>query len=104
MKLRQSLAVGLEAFAANALPCDPVEGIVHSRATRDRHSFVFDMMEPLRPVVGWAVLNLVCEESFSGADCILQDDGVCRLGPELARQLVHEVAAILTEHFKVAGQ
>lgn len=76
---------------------DPVEGIMHSRATRDRHSFVFDMMEPLRPVVDRAVLKLVGEETFSGADCILQNDGVCRLGPDLARRVVHEVGAILKE-------
>jgi len=77
---------------------DPIEGIMHSRATRDRHSFVFDLMEPLRPVVDRAVLKLINEETFSGADFILQQDGVCRLGPELARRVVHEVGAILRLH------
>lgn len=66
---------------------DPVEGILHSRATRDRDSFVFDMMEPLRPVVDRAVLKLVSSEVFCGSDFVLQSDGLCRLNPELARRL-----------------
>jgi hypothetical protein len=35
-----------------------------------------------------AVLRLVAEETFSGADFQLQSDGVCRLNPELARRVV----------------
>lgn len=69
----------------------PARGMLHSRADPDRHSFVFDMMEPLRPVVDRAVLKLVSEETFSGADFILQQNGVCRLSPELARRVVHGV-------------
>lgn len=69
---------------------DPARGVLHSRIEANRHSFVFDMMEPLRPVVDRAILKLVRDETFSGADFILQKDGVCRLSPELARRVVHE--------------
>ena len=49
----------------------------------DRHSFVFDLMEPQRPVVDRGILKLVQEHSFSGADFMLQKDGVVRVNPEL---------------------
>jgi len=69
---------------------DPARGILHSGVAPDRQSFVFDMMEPLRAVVDRAVLKLIKEETFSGADFILQQDGVCRLSPELARRVIHQ--------------
>jgi len=70
---------------------DPAEGILHSRMSPERHSFVFDLMEPLRPVVDQAVLKLIDQEAFSGADFVLQADGVCRLNPELARRVAQAV-------------
>jgi CRISPR-associated protein Cas1 len=66
---------------------DPNIGIMHNRNLPDRHSFVFDRMEPLRPVVDRTVLKLVAEETFSGADFQLQSNGVVRLNPELAKRL-----------------
>ena len=74
---------------------DPVEGILHSRATRDRHSLVFDLMEPLRPVVDRAIIELVLNETYSAKDFVVQSDGVCRLTPELARRVVQVVQAEL---------
>ena len=70
---------------------DPARGLMHSSVDPDSHSLVFDLMEPLRPVVDRAVIKLVSEETFSGADFILQKNGVCRLSPELARRVVHGV-------------
>jgi CRISPR-associated protein Cas1 len=67
---------------------DPSIGIMHDRVNPERHSFVFDLMEPHRPVVDRPVLKLIAEETFSGGDFILQSDGVCRLNPELARRLL----------------
>ncbi|RYZ73448.1 MAG: CRISPR-associated endonuclease Cas1, partial [Proteobacteria bacterium] len=70
---------------------DPQIGIVHfrdrGRRGGERPSFALDVMEPSRPVVDRAVLKLIEEETFSGADFQLQLDGVCRLNPELARQV-----------------
>ncbi len=53
---------------------------------------MLDLMEPLRPVVDRAVLKLVREEKFTGADFVLQSDGVCRLNPELARVVAIDVS------------
>lgn len=57
-------------------------------------TFALDQMERLRPVLDCAVLRLVREEMFTGADFILQSDGVCRLNPELARR----VAGLVSDH------
>ena len=57
---------------------DQARGMLHSRVDPDKQFYVFDMMEPLRPVV-------------DRADFILQQNGVCRLSSELARRVVHGV-------------
>jgi len=65
---------------------DPMLGILHDQRHKDKDrtpSFALDLMEPLRPVVDRAVLKLISNETFSGADFQLQSDGVCRLNPEL---------------------
>lgn len=70
---------------------DPMLGILHDQKAKKKErtpSFALGLMEPLRPVVGRAALNLISEESFSGADFQLQSDGVCRLNPELAWRVV----------------
>lgn len=58
---------------------DPSIGIMHDRVSADRHSYVYDQMEPIRPLADRAVLKLIKEETFSGVDFELQSDGVCRL-------------------------
>ncbi len=67
---------------------DPGIGILHNSYKYDRHSLVFDRMEPLRPVVDRTLLKLIQKEKFSGADFELQSNGVVRLNPELARRLI----------------
>jgi hypothetical protein len=42
-----------------------------------------------------AVLGLITHETFSGADFFLRSDGVVRLNPTLARQVVQVVSAVL---------
>ncbi len=64
---------------------DPNIGIMHNTVKEGRHSFVYDRMEPLRPVVDRTILKLVSEKTFSGADFQLQSNGVVRVNPELAR-------------------
>jgi CRISPR-associated protein Cas1 len=76
-------------------------GILHDRAA-DRGSypaFALDHLEPMRPVVDRAVLELISTTVFSGADFSLQPDGVCRLNPELARR----VAQLALEHCAASG-
>ena len=44
-------------------------------------------MEPMRPDVDRAVLQLIGTVWFTGADFSIQHDGVCRMNPELARRV-----------------
>lgn len=69
---------------------DPSIGILHDRISPDRHSFVFDLIEPLRPPIDRIILKLITLEEFCGNDFILQRHGVCRLMPNLARKIVRE--------------
>jgi len=41
------------------------------------------------------MLQLAREETFTGADFMLQRDSVCRLNPELARRVVTELVTTL---------
>jgi len=62
---------------------DPSVGITHDNSNSDRHAFVFDQMEPMRPVVDRKILKLIRTETFSGADFDLQIGGVVRVNPKL---------------------
>jgi CRISPR-associated protein Cas1 len=81
---------------------DPMLGILHDQRDKGKDrtpSFALDLMEPLRPVVDRAVLRLISEEVFSGADFQLQSDGVCRLNPDLARQVAIYAGAVTRNCF-----
>ena len=68
---------------------DPMLGVMHQKKQFRGISpaFALDHMEPMRPVVDRAVLRLINEMTFTGADFSIQRDGVCRLNPELARRV-----------------
>ena len=66
---------------------DPEIGYLHSNR-KGRLSLVYDLMEPMRPVVDRAVLTFVNEQTFAPTDFTLSERGVCRLHPQLARRLV----------------
>ena len=68
---------------------DPTLGIMHQKVQFRGLSpaFALDHMEPMRPVVDRATLQLINETTFTGADFSIQSDGVCRLNPELARRV-----------------
>ena len=69
---------------------DPTIGILHGNA-RGQHGFVFDLMEPLRPIVDRTILEFVQLRTFHAADFTLADNGNCRLNPEFARAVVKTV-------------
>lgn len=76
---------------------DPRIGILHDRVNEpgSRPAFVLDHMEPMRPVVDRAVLEIIKNECLSGSDFSIQHDGACRLNPELARH----VAQLALRHY-----
>jgi CRISPR-associated endonuclease Cas1 len=80
----------------------PALGIMHSRKSR-QNAFVLDLMEPLRPIVDGAILRLIQQHTFSTSDFLIRRDGVCRLNPELARNLVNVVYSSLAGP-RTAGQ
>lgn len=66
--------------------CDPYAGIMH-HPRRGFAAYAYDLIEPERPNVDAAVLEFAQSRTFTGADFILRNDGVCRLSPQLARAI-----------------
>jgi CRISPR-associated protein Cas1 len=68
---------------------DPTIGLLRSgRVGRGQHDFVLDLMEPLRPIADRKVLDFVQAHTFHPSDFTIRSDGVCRLNPEMGRQVV----------------
>lgn len=68
---------------------DPTIGIMHE-SNDGSTAFIFDLMEPRRPLVDRAVLQFVKGHVFDPADFVIRSDGVCRLNPEMARRALVE--------------
>ncbi len=69
---------------------DPSIGYLHGDS-RYKHPLVFDLMEPLRPRVDRAVLEFVLRNTFAPGDFTLAVRGICRLNPQIARNVVKAV-------------
>lgn len=70
---------------------DPMLGIVHDRRKRVRGitpAYALDLMEPERLIADRKILDLLREGNLHTADFALSSQGVCRIGPELARALL----------------
>jgi CRISPR-associated endonuclease Cas1 len=80
---------------------DPTIGVMHDLQDKRGYypAFVLDRIEPLRPLVDRAVLRIITSEMLTSADFAVQDDGVCRLNPELARRLAQSAF----EHYAAAS-
>ena len=72
---------------------DPTIGIMHE-ARDGSPAFIFDMMEPQRPMIDRKVLEFVKSHVFDPADFVIRSDGVCRLNPEMARCVVGSLFGI----------
>jgi CRISPR-associated endonuclease Cas1 len=73
---------------------DPTVGYLHA-SYPNRLALVYDLMEPLRPVVDRRVLGIVREHTFSPSDFVVTQRGVCRLHPQLARFLARDASVSL---------
>jgi CRISPR-associated protein Cas1 len=69
---------------------DPTIGIMHE-GSGGSPAFVFDLMEPERPLVDRKMLEFVKGHVFDPADFVIRSDGVCRLNPEMARHIVRKL-------------
>ena len=73
-------------IACHTAGLDPALGILH--ADRDaRLSFIYDLMEPARPIVDRLVLELVAAHTFRRGELWALRDGRCRLDQEFAAGL-----------------
>lgn len=70
---------------------DPTISVLHIEKS-GRSALVFDLMEPLRPLVDRAILLFIQVRTFYPADFTIRPDGVCRLNPQLAKELVRLAA------------
>jgi CRISP-associated protein Cas1 len=64
---------------------DPGLGILHTDK-RYRGSLVHDLIEPVRPVVDGMVLELLGQHALERGGVYETREGVCRLGPSMARR------------------
>jgi CRISPR-associated endonuclease Cas1 len=69
-------------------------GYLHASTERRLAALVFDLMEPLRPIVDRSVLQFLQSHTFHPADFTIRSDGVCRLNPEMARYLAQMVSSL----------
>lgn len=81
---------------------DPAIGIMH-HGFKGSPAFVFDLMEPSRPIVDAAILRFALATPLSGADFTLRSDGVCRVGAQLARRVAAMTAEVVAEGQTVAS-
>lgn len=73
-------------LAVLAMGMDPGMGMLHADL-KGHDSFVFDVIEPLRPVVDDHVLTLLETRTFSAREFFETRQGVCRLLPPMAKVL-----------------
>jgi CRISPR-associated protein Cas1 len=64
---------------------DPTVGYLHA-SRPDRLALVYDLMEPLRPLVDRFVLRFVFSHLFTSKEFLLGPTGICRLHPLLAKR------------------
>lgn len=73
-------------IACHAMGLDPSLGLMHTDL-RYRGSLSTDLMEPARPTVDAAVLDLLESRELARQDMHETREGVCRVGPDLASEL-----------------
>lgn len=73
-------------IAAVTAGLDPTQGFLHANRP-GRVALVYDLMEPLRPKVDLLLMKFLMNRKFSPSDFIMNVAGVCRLHPQLARNI-----------------
>jgi CRISPR-associated protein Cas1 len=71
-------------IAAVGQGLDPTIGYLHARHP-DRMALLYDLMEPFRPKVDERVLGMLQSHVFYPTDFLIDQRGVCRLHPQIAR-------------------
>jgi CRISPR-associated protein Cas1 len=71
---------------------DPTIGIIHGN--KNPLPLVYDLMEPLRPVVDQAVIEFALSHTFTPGDFTINSQGGCRLNPRMAKVVANKVATL----------
>jgi len=71
----------------SAVGLDPNIGMMHGNS-ENRMPLVYDLMEPLRPVVDRNILEFALGNTFSPGDFAINRAGGCRLNPQLAKAVI----------------
>jgi len=74
---------------------NPAIGIMHS-GSENKAPLVYDLIEPLRPIVDRKILEFVLAHTFMPGDFTINSKGGCRLNPQMARvvaQVIGEIEA-----------
>jgi CRISPR-associated protein Cas1 len=81
---------------------DPTIGIIHG-TSKNRIPLVYDLMEPLRPVVDRQILEFVLSHTFTPGDFAINNWGGCRLNPQMAKVVANHTTGInsdsVVKHF-----
>ena len=77
-------------ISAVAAGLDPMIGFLHANQP-ERATLVYDLIEPLRPLVDACILKLLKNHNFTPKDFVLLQTGVCRLHPMLAKFIAKEI-------------
>lgn len=72
---------------------EPSIGFAHRRKSNPI-PLVYDLMEPLRPVVDRKILEFALAHTFTPGDFSINSNGGCRLNPQMAKALVRGVSGI----------
>jgi CRISPR-associated endonuclease Cas1 len=75
---------------------DPSIGFAHQRK-RNPIPLVYDLMEPLRPVVDRKILEFALSHTFTPGDFTINKLGGCRLNPQLAMVVASRIASMGAE-------
>jgi len=78
--------LGQVRIAIAGVGLDPNIGYLHV-CRPGRQALVYDLMEPYRPQVDREVLAFIRSQTFTPRDFVIDAKGICRLHPELARQV-----------------
>jgi len=69
---------------------DPSIGVTHGN-DKNPIPLVYDLMEPLRPVVDRKILEFGMGHTFTPGDFTINQQGGCRLNPQMATAVIKRV-------------
>ena len=72
---------------------DPTVGVMHL-SSKNRAPLIYDLMEPLRPVVDRTILRFALAHTFMPGDFAINRLGACRLNPQMVKIVTKQILGI----------